>query len=161
MDKRPKRRKSKDNPYTLLSDGELNIYIINFKDSRNINQNIYVTKEVFEAFDKFELEDISQMHKYDKYIEHSEVFEETMYKRAFKFEKSVEDIVEQKLKFNNLLNEINNLNDIQKRRFVMYYFYEMNIEDIAKIEGCTFQAISKSISLAIEKIRKNFKNNKN
>lgn len=54
---RPKRRKDKDNPYTIIKVN--NQYFISFKDNINVKRVIEVSKEVFNAFDKFELEDKS------------------------------------------------------------------------------------------------------
>ena len=79
MNKHLTRNKDKYNPYTLEVDEENNIYIVIFKDSRNVLQKVVVEKNVYEAFDKFELEDISQIHKFRKYIEHSEIYEETCF----------------------------------------------------------------------------------
>lgn len=100
MDKHVSRNKDKYNPYTLEVNIEKSIYICKFKDSKNILQEIKISKEVYEAFDKFELEDISQIHKIRKHIEHNEVYEETLFHRAIIETKSVEDEVE-----NRLLNE--------------------------------------------------------
>lgn len=82
MAKMPIRNKSKDNPYTLDYDEEKNAYIVEFKDISNQFHKVEVSEKVFKAFDKFELEDISQIHKYRKHIEHSEVYEETLMHRA-------------------------------------------------------------------------------
>ena len=82
MDKHSKRNKDKYNPYTLLSNKDKNIYVVVFKDNRNKTHNIEVSKDIYNAFDRFELEDISQMHKYERHIEHSEVYEETIYSRS-------------------------------------------------------------------------------
>ena len=40
MANRPKRRKSKDNPYTLNYCEERNVYTVSFKDGKGILQNI-------------------------------------------------------------------------------------------------------------------------
>ena len=69
MDNRPKRRKSKDNPYKLEYNKELNIYNVTFKDSNGIFRIVQIDKEMYEMFDIFELDDLSQMNKYEKYIE--------------------------------------------------------------------------------------------
>ena len=58
MDKHEKRNKDKYNPYTLEV-RENDCYILKFKDSKNTLQEIIISKEIYEAFDKFELEDIS------------------------------------------------------------------------------------------------------
>ena len=45
MDNSPKRRKSKDNPYRLITSSNKSLMIVSFKDSNNITQNIPITKE--------------------------------------------------------------------------------------------------------------------
>lgn len=148
----PKRRKSKDNPYTIIVLD--NKYFLKFKDSKNIIQMVEMTMDIYELFNKFELEDISYMHKVDKHIEHSEVYEENLYKRATYKPLSVEEQVEYNLEILRLKEAINSLPIIQKRRIKMYYFNNLPLEKIAKIEGCSFQAISKSIIQGIKKLKK-------
>lgn len=97
MDKRPKRRKFKDNPYTLTSNRDLNIYIVSFKDSKNINQNIYVTKEIYDVFNESELKELSQLHEFDNYIEHLDLREEQLHKRVKEKPIELEDIVFNKI----------------------------------------------------------------
>ena len=79
MDKRPKRRKDKYNPYTLCS--EKGKYYVYFVDVNNRIQMVEVSKSVFETFNIFELEDISQMNEYDRHLEHSEAYEHTLHKK--------------------------------------------------------------------------------
>ena len=74
MAERPKRRKSKDNPY-ILDYCENNKYLYNFiRDGNGILQKIEVSESIFRAFDRFELDDYTQMNEYDNHIEHSEVY---------------------------------------------------------------------------------------
>lgn len=63
-----KRNKSKDNPYTLFYDKTQEIYQVEFVDNLNKLHVIQITEEIYKAFDKFELEDISQIHKFRKHI---------------------------------------------------------------------------------------------
>lgn len=90
MIKLPKRKRSKDNPYTILFCEEKNTYMVVFVDSRGISQKVELTNELYELFNIFELEDISSMHKFDKHIEHSELLDSTLYKRSVKKNLSVE-----------------------------------------------------------------------
>lgn len=46
---------------------------------------VEVTEKQFEDFNKFELEDKSQMNKDERHQEKSRVYEETLYKRAILF----------------------------------------------------------------------------
>lgn len=157
MNKHKNRNKDKYNPYTLEVDEVNEIYTVIFKDSNKIEQRIAVTKEVYDAFDKFELEDISQIHKYRSHIEHSEIFEETLYHRTLNVPISVVDEVENKILQEELRIAINELSDVQKRRLKKYYFDELTLEKIATLENTSHQAISKSILKAIEEIRKKLK----
>lgn len=150
----PKRKKSKDNPYTLIFDDILNKYFVSFNDISKKEQIIEISEDVFEALNKFELEDISQMHKFDKHIEHSELYEETIYKRAINSVLSVEDIVEKKITITELKDAINTLSEKEKKRIKMYYFDDLTLEQISKIEKCSFQAIAKSIKCSIKKLKK-------
>ena len=158
MGNSPKRNKSKDNPYTLGYDESKNIYIVEFKDNKQINQRVEINKEIYEAFNAFELEDISQIHKFRKHIEHSEVYDYTLYKRAVKQEKNVFDIVENNITNEILKQAINELPETQKRRLEKYYFQDKTLEQIAKEENCTKMAVKFTIDIALEKISKKFKN---
>ena len=74
---RPKRRKSKDNPYTLISNN--NRYFVIFSDVNNKKNIVEVSEQVFYTFDKFELEDKKELNEYDRHIEHSEIYDETLF----------------------------------------------------------------------------------
>ena len=67
MSKRPKRRKYKDNPYTLNEITINNKYFISFRDSRGEYNNVEVSKDIYELFNYYELRDLSQMNEYDNY----------------------------------------------------------------------------------------------
>jgi len=158
MVKIPVRNKSKDNPYTLGYDEEKNVYTVEFSDNKNIIHKVEITDKIYGAFDSFELEDTSQIHKYSKYIEHSEIYEETLNKRAMDKQLSVEEIVEHKMDMDGLKLAIDKLTDIQKRRLKMYYFEDMTLNEIAEIEECSIKNVHKSIEQAKENIKKSLKN---
>ena len=48
------------------------------------------------------------------------------------------------------------LPEIQRRRLVLYYFGDYTYEQIGEMEGCTHQAINKSINAAICNLRNIF-----
>lgn len=123
MAKMPIRNKSKDNPYTLGFDEEKNIYTVEFKDNKNILHKVEISEKVYKAFDKFELEDISQIHKVRSHIEHSEVLEETLNTRMLYKPISIEEEVENKVLLDDLKKAINHLTDVQKRRLKLDYKY--------------------------------------
>ena len=155
MDKRPKRRKDKYNPYTLYT--KVGRYYISFVDANNNFQKIEVSQEVFESFDKFELEDISQMNEYDRHLEHSEVNENTLYQKSVSSEQPLEEYFEKAQDAENLHMAINKLPDVQKRRLKKYYFEEKTFDEIALEEGCTYQSIQRSVYRAVGKIKNSLK----
>ena len=151
MDKRPKRRKDKYNPYTLYT--KAGRYYISFVDANNNFQKIEVSQEVFESFDKFELEDISQMNEYDRHLEHSEVNENTLYQKSVSSEQPLEEYFEKAQDGENLHMAISKLPDVQKRRLKKYYFEDKTFEEISLEEGCTYQCVQRSVYRAVAKIK--------
>lgn len=153
MDRMPKRKKDRDNPYTLLKEND--IYFVFFK-SNTEKYKVEISKEIFDVFNRFELEDISKMHKEDKYIERNEVYEETLFSKGLINMFKVEDTIEKKEIIRKLNSSIKKLPSVQKRRLIKYYFDDKTLEKIAKEEGCTKRAIKFSIDLALKKISKKF-----
>lgn len=152
MAKMPKRNKSKDNPYTLGFDEELQTYTVEFVDNKRIIHKVEISEEVYQAFDKFELEDISQIHKYRSHIEHSEIFEETLNNRIVDKPTTIEDEIEEKIIYEELKEAVNQLSAIQKRRIKMYYFDDMNLREIAEKEGCAIMSVKDSINIGLKKL---------
>ena len=153
MDRHPKRRKSKDNPYILEVND--NKYTIKFKDTRNNLCELAITENLYQAFNKFELEDISQLHKYERHIEHSLIYEEQLYNRSLKKTIDLETFIIDKIlieKINEIINY--SLSKTQQLRLCLYFYENKTLDDIARIEGTTHQAISKSIKNSINKIKK-------
>lgn len=139
MGERPKRRKDKYNPYTLHTvNGR---YYISFVDVNNNSQKIEVSQKVFDSFNKFELEDISQMNEYDRHLEHPKVDEHTLYQKSVSSEQPLEEYFDKAQDAENLHMAISKLPDVQKRRLKKYYFEEKTFEAISHEEGCTYQCV--------------------
>lgn len=156
MDKRPKRRKDKYNPYTLyIENGK---YYISFIGSNNCFQNVEVSQKIFESFNKFELEDISQMNEYDRHYEHSEIYENALHRRNVSDVQSLEEYFDNAQDAENLHMAVNKLPEVQKRRLKKYYFEEKTFEEIALEEGCTYQCVQRSVYRAEAKIKNILKN---
>ena len=158
----PKRRKSKDNPYTLDYNDNEHIYTVSFMDNKQVIHNVEVSKKVFEAFDKFELEDISQLHKVDKHIDgrnidNSDKTDIILFHLGVPSIKTVDEEVEEKLQNEELYKAINLLSETQKRRIKMYYFEDKSFSEIARIEKCDESSVRESIYTGIKKIKKYLK----
>ena len=153
INKRPKRRKSKDNPYTLKYIETQNIYIVSFKDHKGIIQDVEVSKEIFVSFDRFELDDIKELNEYDRHIEHSEIFEETLNNRIKDKIPSIEDEIIRKATFEELKLAIEQLPEIQKRRIKKYYFEDKTQQQIATEENVDIRAVQYTLNIALKKLK--------
>lgn len=153
MVNRPKRRKHKDNPYTLEC-VKNNKYIVSFKDGKGILRMVEVSEEVYNSMDRFELDDLSELNEFDNHIEHSEIYEETLYKRVMDKPIELEDYIIQKSTFEDLKNAINLLPEIQKRRIKKYYFDDKTQQEIADEENVDIRAIQYSLNIALTNLKK-------
>lgn len=157
MAKLPIRNKSKDNPYTLGYDEKKNVYTVEFVDNLKVIHNVEISIEVYNAFDMFELEDVSQIHKYQRHIEHSEVYEDTLNSRIIERKLGIEEIVEKRILNEELKQAIQELPETQRNRLRKYYFDNKTYEEIAREEKCTKRAVKFSVDIAIDKISKKLK----
>lgn len=109
---RPKIRKSIDNSYTIIETSKG--FYVSFKDGNNI---VEVSEKVFNAFNSFELENKSQMNKYDRHIE---LYAETLYKRTKSTYENLDDEYIEKSSYEDLIEAINHLPVVVKRRIKMF-----------------------------------------
>ena len=158
MAERPKRRKHKDNPYTLEFIEEKNSYRVSFRDVKGKFRRVEVNKEVYQAFDRFELDDLSELNEFDNHIEHSEVYENNLNERAMDKPLGVDEIVENNIRDEEIRKAISTLSYIQKRRIIKYYFEEKTEYEIAKEENATQQSVHIGLERAKEKLKEILKN---
>lgn len=151
----PKRRKSKDNPYTLGYCELQNSFTVTFRDGMGEEHKMVIREELFGALNQFELDDLSELNDYDRNIEHSELTEMTLYNRAALPPKPLEEIAERNLQNEVLWKAITALAKVQRRRLLLYYFEGFTYERIAQIESCSTRAIKYSVDCAKSNI-KNF-----
>ena len=148
----PKRRKDKYNPYSIFeSDGK---YYIEFTDGQRKEHRMEISRKLYEAFDSFELDDLKHLNIVDRHIEQSEVYDITLHRRSGQAGESAENEAIRKIALEELHTAISTLPEIQKRRLVLYYFVGLTYEQIAEMEGCSFQAIAKSVTIAEKKLKK-------
>lgn len=157
-DKHPKRRKHKDNPYTLESIEEKKIYKVSFSDLTGKKYEVDINEEVYNILDKFELEDLKELNEFDRHTEHLEQSEESLYRLSTSKQESIDDYVIRKSTYEELIVAINKLPETQKRRIKMYYFEEKTLENIGNIEHCSKVAVKHSIDDGIMNLKKFLKN---
>jgi len=159
--KQPKRRKAKDNPYTLYKicfENEQIRYYLTFVDSNGVKQHIEINQELFTAFNEFELEDISFLHEIERHYERLEITENELYNKALTYQQPIEEIALQNIDTEKLRQAIKLLPDIQRRRLTLYYFGSYSYKQIAIMDSCTIMAVKQSIDIAIKKLKNFFEN---
>lgn len=155
---RSKRRKSKDNPYTIF-DEEGKLYVT-FKDGQGIKQKIEVNNDIFNFFDDSELHDVREINEFDRHIEHSEQSENTLHKKTLSKDVHFEDIMISKMRNGQLKKMLFCLTPLQRERVILFYLERFSCPEIAEMQGCTKQAVSLSIRRARKKLKKEIlKNN--
>lgn len=152
MDERhPKRRKDKNNPYTLsVTDGK---FYLSFHDGIGVFHEMEINSELYGLLNAFELEDLSYLNEWDRHIEQSELSEETLEQRMRRTPRTVEETVYRAIQYEQLHQAIDHLPKIQRRRLLLYYFYDFTYERIAKMEGCSVHSVFVAIERAKEKIK--------
>ena len=128
--------------YTLRtevrSDGET-LYFISFTDGQGEFYDLEVSEPFFVEFRQMERKNRNLQQSNWRHQEASDVWDETLYNRAFRVPKSVEELI-----FDP---------EIQRRRFLLYHEYDFNYRQIAEIEHCRPQSIRHSVIRAREKIK--------
>ncbi len=160
-DLRPKRRKDRDNPYMIFTTGirtDSPHYWLSFTDNQGEQHSLEICRELFDALDQFELDDLSVMNEIDNHYEHSDLTEESLNARAANPPESLEDTVFTRLQYKQLHSAVSELPEIQRRRVNLYYFGGYTFEQIALLENCTKRAVKRSVDLAVDTLRKKLKN---
>ena len=151
MGEYPKRRKDKYNPYTIYEKGGK--CYVTFKDSQGQRNYLEVEKELYEAFNDFELEDLSYLNVWNRHLEQSDVWETSLNERAVEVSETVEEIVLRNIQNEKVHRAIEQLPEVQKRRLMMYFFEGMTYEEIVVKEKCKHPAVVKSVKAALEKMK--------
>lgn len=147
----PNRKKDKLNPYVLSIEDEA--HYVSFYDGQRVYHKEKISQELYDLFDRFELEDISQLNIISRYLEHSDLTDEMVNQRALGLPEPVEDTVYRKILHTRLHTAISKLPAVQRRRIVLYYFGGYTYEQIAQMDGCTKMAVKFSIDIAIKNLR--------
>ena len=148
----PNRKKDKYNPYILSI--ENSNYYISFTDGQGIFHKQAINKELYAAFNDFELEDISLINEASRHLTEGDAGEEPLGHRIADSSEPVEDHVYRKIMYQELHKAIAKLPEIQRRRLLLYYFGGYTYEQIAEMEGCKHPAIMKSVTAAERNIKK-------
>ena len=128
-------------------------YFISFKDGQGKSHELEVSEQFFMEFRQMERRNRNLLQWDERHREFSEVWDETLNRRALKLPKSIEEQMIEAERAELLCKAVDGLPEIQRRRFLLYYEYEFNFYQIAAMEHCTASAIQKSVAIAKEKVK--------
>ena len=120
-------------------------YFISFKDGQGKSHELEVSEQFFMEFRQMERRNRNLLQWDERHREFSEVWDETLNRRALKLPKSIEEQMIEAERAELLCKAVDGLPEIQRRRFLLYYEYEFNFYQIAAMEHCTASAIQKSV----------------
>ena len=133
-------------------------YYISFNDSVGKECRLEIDKDIFDIYLKSKKAYIKIKNETSRYLEHSELDEEQLYKRIFKQPESVENIIIKDNDNNKLNKALSTLTETQLRRVELHIINAITIRDLAKREKARKKQIEKSIYLGLKKIKKFFEN---
>lgn len=148
------------NSYTLrmeIIEG-ITHYYISFADGQAIPRETEVSRPVYMEFLCFTKQERNLRRWDERHTEQSELIDETLYSRAFYPPKSVEETIFDSQRDKRLRKAIAELPSIQRRRFVLHHEFGLTYEQIAQMEGCKRQPVTRSIERAEQKIKEVMKN---
>jgi len=147
------------NHYTLHTEiiESITHYYVSFVDGEAIHREIEVSHHVYLEFWGFVKTERNLRRWNERHTEQSELTDETLYKRALNPPKDLEDMFLDSLQNEHLRLAIQELPEIQRRRFILYHEFGFTYEQIAEMDGCTKRAVKFSVDLAKEKIKENLK----
>ena len=113
-EKRPMRRKDKDNPYSIFTnEGK---YFVMFKDSTGNMVTTEISEEVYSLFDRFELEDLAHMNEMERHGTLFELSEQAIFHNVESDFIPVDVAVSEHIEYHALRKAIAELPEVQRRR---------------------------------------------
>lgn len=120
-------------------------YSIGFKDGQGDYHELEVSEQFFMEFRQMERRNRNLLQWDERHREFSEVWDEKLNRRARKLSKSIEEQMIEAERSELLQQAIDNLPDIQRRRFLLYYEYDYNYYEIGEMEHCTASSVGQSV----------------
>lgn len=154
MKKHSKIKREIIDTYIIFSNSDNSKNVIVFKDGNGKSRAIRANETLRNEYKKRKSEENSQNIKFSRYIEHSELTDIALNKRAINKEISLEEQVISNLESERIIKEIWKLPTPQNRRVYMYIVDEFSYTKIAKIENRSIPTVKESIDRGLENLKK-------
>lgn len=147
------------NDYSLeIIKGRKDRYFVSFTDGYGDFQRLEINEDVYSALADLNKNDRNLTRSDERNLEHSELTDETLIKRAFKKPKGIEELIMEKEVKKLFWQAIGELPEVQRKRLLLYYDYGFSLKEIAKMENCSIRAIQYSLEIAKKRLENNLKN---
>ncbi len=147
------------NDYSLeIIKGRTDRYFVSFTDGYGEFQRLEINEDVYSALADLNKNDRNLTRSDERNLEHSELTDETLIKRAFKKPKGIEELIMEKEVKKLFWQAIGELPEVQRKRLLLYYDYGFSLKEIAKMENCSIRAIQYSLEIAKKRLENNLKN---
>lgn len=147
------------NPYTIRTeklDGEIH-YIVSFYDGQGSFRETEVTEKIAEELNTFIRKERNLRRWDERHLEQFFLSDEMIHNRVYDSSGGLEHIILKKELAAYLQKVINDLPQIQRRRFLFYFDEKLTYEQIAERENCTKQSVKESVDRAKEKVKEKIK----
>jgi RNA polymerase sigma-70 factor (ECF subfamily) len=132
-------------------------YFVSFTDGDGEFQRVEINFDIYSALFELNKRDRNLTRSDERNIEHSELTDETLIRRAFEKPKGIEEILLEKEMKKLFWQAIGELPEIQRKRLLLYYDYGFTLKEIAIMENCSIPAIKYSIDIAKKKLEEKIK----
>ena len=129
-------------------DGEYR-YFAAFIDGSGNQQEVEIPREVYLALEDCRRDTNRQIASIKRHQERFNLSEGQLAVRATASSAGMEERVEMQA-------ALTALTETQRRRFLLYHEHNLTYEQIAAVEGCTYQVIVRSVASAQNKLQKYF-----
>ncbi|SHE90224.1 RNA polymerase sigma-70 factor, ECF subfamily [Tissierella praeacuta DSM 18095] len=132
-------------------------YFVSFTDGYGEFQRLEINEDIYFALFELNKRDRNLTRSDERNIEHSELTDETLIRRAFEKPKCIEEIILEKEMKKLFWKAIGELSGVQRKRLLLYYDCGLTLKEIAKMENCSIRAIKYSIDIAKKKLEEKIK----
>ena len=151
------KKREQDKPFAKIDGYELFVrngaYYVRFSDSNHVIQEAKVTKNQFAAFLKSVAQAKKEKNEQDRHIEQSELTEATLQRRMTNKPLSLDERLIADIENERLRQAIKKLPELSQKRIYLYFYEQMTLEQIARIEGIEIYPVWISIQIALKKLR--------
>ena len=151
-----KRRRTKDNPYEIyaaVNEHGQNRYFVYFRSGIYRGKWMDIGQEIYTQLNQFEKEDLCYMNELDRHRTKNTDAVEILNYYIDTTKETVEEAVIQSLQFQLIDQLLNRLPKKERRRIMLRYLYDLDLNAIASLEKCSPAAVHQSIAAGLKKIR--------